>query len=112
MTAYIELYVDQGSSFRNVIYLTDDTTNRTINVAGYSVDGQLRRSYYSQNASANITCTLGDTANGEIVLTMPPGETANLKPGRYLFDIRLTDSSNTVSFPLKGTIYIEAQVTK
>ena len=54
MAAYVELYMDQGATFNNIINISDDITNANVNVSCYSVTSQLRRSYYSQNATAKI----------------------------------------------------------
>lgn len=112
MSAYVELYIDQGTTFNNVINLTDDVTNTPINIAGYTATSQLRRSYYSTNASANITCTITNAANGELTLSMTASNTANLKPGRYVFDVKTVDTSNTTSRVLEGVITVTPQVSK
>lgn len=112
MAAYVELYMDQGATFNNVINLTDDITNTTINVYNYVVTSQMRRSYYSTNASANITCTITDASNGEIKLSLTPSETANIKSGRYLFDVKTKDRANVVSRVLEGIIFVTPQVTR
>ena len=112
MSAYVELYIDQGTSFNNIINLTDDVTNTPINVSGYSVTSQMRRSYYSSNISANITCTLSNVSNGEILMTMTPANTANIKPGRYVFDVITIDTFNTKNRVLEGTITVTPSVTK
>ena len=112
MAAYVELYLDQGTTFYNVINLTDDVTNTPINVSNYLITSQLRRSYYSANASANLTCVITDASNGEITLSMTPANTANLKPGRYLFDVKTTDRDNVVSRVLEGIITVTPSVSK
>ena len=112
MSAYVELYIDQGSTFNNVINLTDDVTNTPINVANYTVVSQLRRSYYSANISANLVCSITDAANGEITLSLPAANTANIKPGRYVFDVKTIDNSNTTSRVLEGVITVTPSVTK
>lgn len=112
MAAFVELYVDQGTTFNNVINLTDDLTNAPINVAGYIVRGQLRRSYYSTNPSANLTCTITDAANGEITLSLTDSQTANIKAGRYLFDVETKDTSNVVSRVLEGIITVTPEITR
>lgn len=112
MTAYVELYVDQGTTFNTVINLKDDTTNTPINVSRYSANSQIRRSYYSANISANITCVFSNTANGALTLSLTAGETANLRAGRYVFDVKTTDQYNTVSRVLEGIITILPQVTR
>lgn len=108
----MELYLDQGATFNNVINLTDDVTNTPINVLSYTVTSQLRRSYYSVNASANLICTITNAANGEITLSLPAANTANLKPGRYLFDVKAVDQTNTTTRVLEGIITVTPSVTK
>jgi hypothetical protein len=112
MAAYAELYLDQGTTFNNVINLTDDLTNAYINVSGYVVRSQMRRSYYSQNASATITCTISDAPNGEITMSMTAANTANLKAGRYLYDLEVIDTAGTVSRILEGIITVTPEVTR
>lgn len=112
MAAYVELYVDQGTTFNNVINLADDILNANVNISGYSVRSQLRRSYYSANAAANITCTITNAAQGEITMSMSAGTTANIKPGRYLFDLETTDAQGKISRILEGIITIAPRVTR
>jgi hypothetical protein len=111
MAAYVELYMDQGATFSNVINLTDDVTNDVINITGYTVRSQMRRSYYSTNPSANITCTITNAANGEVTLTLPATATANLKAGRYLFDVQTIDTSNNVVRILEGIMTVTPRIT-
>ena len=112
MAAYVELYLDQGTTFNNIINLTDDFTNTPINVSGYVVTSQMRRSYYSANISANITCTLSNVANGEITMSITAANTANIKPGRYLFDVKTLDTYNQTSRILEGIITVSPCVTR
>ena len=112
MAAYVELYIDQGANFRNVINLTDDVTNSVISLASYNVRSQMRRSYYSINASANIVCTITDSSNGEITMTLDSANTAGIKAGRYLFDLETVDSNGFVSRVLEGIITVTPQVTR
>lgn len=112
MTAYVELYMDQGSTFNNIVNITDDLTNAYVNVYGYNVTSQLRRSYYSANASGNLTCTITDATNGEITLSMTAANTANMKAGRYLFDIKTVNPQNVTSKILEGIITVVPGVTR
>lgn len=112
MAAYVELFMDQGATFNNVINLTDDITNSYINISGYIVRSQMRRSYYSANATANITCTISDSEQGEITMNLDAGVTANIKAGRYLFDLETVDNAGTVSRVLEGIITVTPGVTR
>lgn len=112
MAAYVELYIDQGTTFNNVINITDDITNTPVNVSGYTVSSQMRRSYYSVNPSANISCTITDAPNGEITMSMTAANTSNIKAGRYLFDVETIDPNGTVSRILEGIITVTPQITR
>lgn len=112
MAGFAELYIDQGASFTNIINLTDDITNASINTSGYTITSQLRRSYYSANASANITCAITNPANGEITMTLTAGETANIKAGRYVFDVKVIDNFGATSRVLEGIFTVLPQVSK
>ena len=106
MAAYVELFMDQGATFNNVINLSDDLTNANINISGYIVRSQMRRSYYSVNATANIICTITNAADGEITMSLSANTTANIKSGRYLFDLE------TVNRVLEGIITVTPEVTR
>jgi hypothetical protein len=112
MAAYVELYMDQGANFRNVINLTDDVTNVAVPLANYTVRSQMRRSYYSANATANIVCTITDSPSGEITMSLDSANTASIKAGRYLFDLETVDGNGFVSRVLEGIITVTPQVTR
>ena len=109
--SYAELTVDQGSTFESTIDLVTDD-GAVINVAGYVFSGQIRKSYYSANATANLTLSIVDAANGNVKMSISAANTANIKAGRYLYDIKMTDTSNTVTRLVEGVITITPQVTR
>jgi len=109
--SYAELTVDQGSTFESTIDLVSDD-GAVINVAGYVFTGQIRKSYYSANATANLTLTILNAANGNVKVSISAANTANIKAGRYLYDIKMTDTSNTVTRLVEGVITITPQVTR
>ncbi len=112
MAAYVELFMDQGATFNNVINLSDDLTNANINISGYIVRSQMRRSYYSANASASIICTITDAVNGEITMNLSANTTANIKAGRYLFDLETVDPNGVTSRILEGIITVTPEITR
>jgi hypothetical protein len=112
MAAYVELYMDQGASFTNTLTITDDVTNAPVNISGYTLTSQMRRSYYSANATANITCTIVSANTGNVQMSMTPANTALIKPGRYLFDVETTDNNNYVVRILEGIINVTPGITR
>lgn len=108
---YAELTVDQGTTFETTLDLVDDG-GAAINVAGYAFTGQIRKSYYSSNTTANLTITVTNNANGNLMMTMNSATTANIKPGRYLYDVKMVDTTNTVTRIVEGVLTVTPQVTK
>lgn len=108
---YAELVVDQGTTYESDLDLVNDDGS-SINVANYVFSGQIRKSYYSSSSTANLTVTVVNAANGNVRLTMNASTTANIKAGRYVYDVKMTDTSNTVTRILEGIITITPQVTR
>lgn len=111
MAGFIEIYLDQGIDFENSITLTDETSNTGINLTGYSVSSQARRSPYSRNVSANIICTITDAANGVVLMSIDSANTANMRYGPHVFDVYTTDNFNKKSRVLEGIIEVSPRVT-
>lgn len=112
MSAYAELNIDQGADFVNVVTLTDDVTSNNINLVTYSAHAKIKKSYYSMNTSANIICTMTDAPNGEITMAISSANTSNLKPGRYVYDLTITENTSSVtSRVLEGIVFVNPKVT-
>lgn len=108
---YAELTIDQGATFESNLDLVDDDGS-SINVAGYVFSGQIRKSYYSLTPTANLTLNIVDSSNGNVNIYLSSATTANIKAGRYVYDVKMTDTSNTVTRIVEGIITVTPQVTK
>lgn len=109
--AYVELTLDQGTTFETSVALTNDDQT-AINITGYTFASQIRKSYYSTNAVANLTVTVVDAANGNVKLSMTSANTANVKAGRYLYDLLMTDTGGVKTRVIEGVITVTPQVTR
>jgi hypothetical protein len=116
---YAELNIDQGTTFSTVINLTNDdgTPMNLANTGNGSptFDCQIRKSYYSNTANTIAVAINNPATNGEITLSMDAANTANVKAGRYLYDLKMTSystSSNVVIRVLEGIITITPQVSR
>ena len=108
--AYAELTLNQGTTFSADITLSNDDGS-AINVANAIFTCQIRKSYYSANATANLNVTKANSANGDISLSLDSANTANIKAGRYLYDLKM-QQSNTVNRVLEGIITVTPQISK
>lgn len=109
---YTELTIDQGSTFNYEINLKQQDAS-SLNLANCVFTGQIRKSYYSKKQTANLTINIIDSANGKINLTLTAANTANIPAGRYLYDVKMANTANSVvSRIYEGVATITPQVTK
>ena len=110
MAQFVELSMDQGTSFSvDITVINDDGSAR--NVANSTFTSSIRKSYYSNSVTANLSITAADAANGIIYANASAASTANIRPGRYLYDIKEVNGSNVTRL-VEGIITVYPQVTK
>lgn len=110
MAAFSEITIEQGASFTSTVNV-EDVYGTPINLTGYTAQSMMRKSYYSSTAitiSANIT----GTSNGEITLSLSSNTTTSISPGRYVYDVIVQDSINTVTRVVEGIATVLPSVTR
>jgi hypothetical protein len=109
MATKANITVDQGTTFSTTITLTDDNGD-PIDLTDYTGRSQMRKHYTSSN-SVSFTVSLGGT-NGVVSLGLTSTQTANLTPGRYVYDVEVVSSANVVSRIVEGIVTITPEVTR
>ena len=110
MAGYVELTLEQGANFNTVLDLKD-AAGGILNLNGYSVASQLRKSYYSTTAT-DFTMTISDASTGQITMAMSSANTANVTPGRYVYDILLTSDTGIKTRIIEGIVNVLPSVTR
>jgi hypothetical protein len=110
MATKANIVIDQGSTFSVTFNLTDENGD-PLNLVGYTANAQMRKHYTSSNA---VTFTCGTSgANGTVSLELTANQTDIIVPGRYVYDVELTEtSSNTISRVVEGIVTVTPQVTR
>ena len=111
MSNFYELTIDQGSTFSMRVELKDYFTNDSLNLANYVARSQIRKNYDSTE-SKDFVVVIADAANGNISMSMSAANTANLKPGRYVYYLEIEDEENTITRILQGVAIVSPQVTR
>ena len=111
MAQFVEVDLDQGTNFNLDIVVKNDDDSR-INVAGYTFSSSMRKSFYSSGVTANLTVAVISAAYGDVRFSLNAATTANIKAGRYVFDIKQINTSNVTSRMFEGIITVNPQVTK
>ncbi len=111
MAGISNLTIDQGATYSVNITVNDDTGTAR-NLAGYTARSKMRRSYYT-SANTALTVTITSPSTGEISLTLTAAQTANVRAGRYVYDLELVNANAaTVERVVEGIITVYPEVTK
>lgn len=104
------LYIDQGTTFTATVQVFGDDGN-PFNLNQYTPSAQVRKNYATNTVAATFTSQISEAANGTISLTLSAADTANLKMGRYVYDVEIA-SGNSILRPIEGIITVYPQVTR
>jgi hypothetical protein len=107
--AYVNLFLEQGTTFSTTITM-DDVYGNAFDLNGYSASSQIRKSYYSANPTATFTATI-NVQSSTITLALTRTQTASIAPGRYVYDVIISNSSTTKRI-LEGVVDVSPSVTK
>lgn len=108
--AYQNLLIEQGTTYSTTITL-DDAYGNNYNLVGYSANSQIRKSYYSSNATATFSTGI-NTGTSSITLNLSSTITSSMSPGRYVYDTIITDASNNITRILEGMIDVSPRVSR
>lgn len=108
MAQKIDLIIDQGTTYSTQFTITD-ANSTALNFNGYNGASQMRK-HYSSNTYYTFGVSLSNT--GVVTLSMNATVTGTITSGRYVYDVEVTDSSNTVSRLVEGVVTVTPQVTK
>ena len=104
------MLIEQNATFSTTVNVVD-SAGAAVNLYGYSASTQMRKSYYATSATI-ITSTITGNANGEITLSMTAANTANLTPGRSVFDLLITSPTSVKTRVIEGIVVVSPGVTQ
>ena len=107
MAYKFNMTIDQGATFSQVFYVKDIDGN-SLNMKSYSGNSQMRKHYTSTNA---VSFAVDLSANGEATISLSAANTAMLVPGRYLYNIEISQGS-TVERVVEGIATVTPDVTR
>jgi hypothetical protein len=105
------IVINQGSDFSQVFNLAD-SSNDQIDLTGFTLSAQIRK-----HAGSSVSVDLNPTVvtpstQGGIRITLTDVQTSTLKPGRYVYDILITDTSGLKTRVVEGSAIVREGVTR
>ena len=110
MASISNIFIDQGATFTTTVTVTD-ANGDAVNLSGYSVAAQIRKSFLSSTATA-FTATISNASAGEITISLSPTQTAALEAGRFVYDVLITASGGTKTRVVEGQVTVNPSVTR
>ena len=111
MASIANLYIDSGSTYSNIITVAS-ATGSALDLTGYTVASKMRKWSGSTSAVSFASSILSPSTSGRISIGLTSGETLQLKPGRYVYDVVITDSVQVKSRVIEGMVLVREGVTR
>jgi len=110
MATISNLFVDAGSDYSNIITVSS-TNGQPLNLSGYTVASQMRKSYSSSTVYA-FTASVYDAANGKVRLQLSASNSSAIPAGRWLYDVEITSGAGSKTRVVEGIVTITPQITQ
>ena len=110
MATISNLYVDQGSDYTTIITVTS-AGNVPLNLTGYTVKSQMRKSY-SSSIFHNFTSTIYDAPSGRIKIALTAAQSELIVAGRWLYDVEITNGVGVKKRVVEGVVTVTPQITQ
>jgi hypothetical protein len=110
MATISNLFVDAGSDYSNIITVSS-TNGQPLNLSGYTVASQMRKSYSSSTVYA-FTASVYDAANGKVRLQLSAANSSVIPAGRWLYDVEITSGAGSKTRVVEGIVTITPQITQ
>ena len=105
------LVINSGSDFSQSFTL-EGTNNSPFNLTDYEVDAQMRKWSGSSTAINFATSVEFPSTSGRILISLSSADTVNIRPGRYVYDVIITDSFGIKNRVIEGMVLLREGVTR
>lgn len=110
MATVANIFIDQGSDYSNIVTVTA-SNGQPLNLTGYTVASQLRKSYSSSTAYS-FSASILSAASGRVRLQLSATQSESIPPGRYLYDVEVSSSAGGKTRVVEGIATITPQITQ
>lgn len=104
------LIINSGASFSQDFFLEDSATNSAMNLSSSSVTSQMRK-WSGSTGVTTFTSSVVNSQTGQIRISLGSSITSSLKPGRYVYDVLLTNNTSTTRV-VEGMALVREGVTR
>lgn len=106
------LVINSGSDFTQSFSLEDTDTSSPLNLLNYTISSQMRKWSGSSTAITFTTSIVPPETEGQILLKLSSAQTTQIKPGRYVYDVIITDEFGVKNRVIEGMVLVTEGVTR
>ena len=111
MATISNIFIDAGSDYTSVITVAG-ANGLPLNLSTYTVKSQMRRAFKSSQAH-DFDVSVYSPSQGLIKLDLSAAQSEQIEPGRWLYDIEITDTvTGSKRRVLEGVVTITPQITQ
>ena len=110
MATVANIFIDQGSDYSNIVTVTA-SNGQPLNLTGFTVASQIRKSFSSSTAH-NVSATILSASLGRVRLELSSTQSETIPLGRYLYDVEVTSSVGSKTRVVEGIATITPQITQ
>ena len=112
MAVYVSnITIEQGYDFDTSFQLEDTRSNEFLNLVGAATTAMLRKHSSAKN-KVSFATTVADAETGIISISLTAANTVSLKPGRYVYDVKIITSGGQEYKAIEGTALVRSGVTR
>jgi hypothetical protein len=110
MAATRDIDIYKGDTYAHELRLKD-SSNAVINISTRSYTGQIRKKRNSDIVLLDFAASITNGANGVVVFSLTPVQTATLSAGVYVYDFQEVNAS-VVTTLVTGNVTVTGDVTR
>lgn len=110
MATVTNLYVDQGSFYRTYVTVANSDGN-ALDLTGFTVASQMRKSYQS-STGFNFTTSISNPTQGRVRIELSSEQSRVIPAGKYLYDVEVLSPTGERTRVVEGIVLINPEITK
>ena len=105
------LVINAGSDFSQTFNLVESDDSGPLNLSGFTVAAQFRK--HAGSSSKHVfTTNLLNATGGELLISLSASASNVPKPGRYVYDIVITNAGGEKTRVVEGSVLLREGVTR
>ena len=105
------LVVNAGSDFSQSFSLVESDDSGPLNLSGFTVAAQFRK-HAGSTSKHDFTTNVLNAINGELLISLSASASNVPKPGRYVYDIVITNAAGEKTRVVEGSVLLREGVTR